>query len=62
MKLMDFDKIAMPTGVKNIKKYIGGKNGNFNLSHKKGTPVHVKAAITYNDLLKHFKQDKNMKR
>ena len=53
MKLVDFDKIAMPTGVKNLKKYSAGKNGNFT-QFAKGAPAHVKAAITYNDLLDHF--------
>ena len=32
---------------------IYGKGGIFTDTHK-GTPVHVKAAIKYNDLLKHF--------
>ena len=53
MKLVDFDRIAMPTGVKNMKKYSAGKNGNFT-RFAKGAPAHVKAAITYNDLLDHF--------
>jgi DNA polymerase elongation subunit (family B) len=53
MKLVDFDKIAMPTGVKNMKKYSAGKNGNFT-QFAKGAPAHVKAALTYNDLLDHF--------
>jgi DNA polymerase elongation subunit (family B) len=53
MKLVDFDRIAMPTGVKNMKKYSAGKNGNFT-QFAKGAPAHVKAAITYNDLLEHF--------
>ena len=53
MKLVDFDRIAMPTGVKNMKKYSAGKNGNFT-QFAKGAPAHVKAALTYNDLLDHF--------
>ena len=53
MKLVDFDKIAMPTGVKNLKKYSAGRNGNFT-QFAKGAPAHVKAAITYNNLLDHF--------
>jgi len=53
MKLVDFDRIAMPTGVKNLKKYSAGKNGNFT-QFAKGAPAHVKAAITYNNLLDHF--------
>ena len=57
MRLMDVDKISIPIGVKNIYKFIGTKNGQFS-GHKKGTPVHVKAAIAYNDLLRYYKQDK----
>ena len=53
MKLVDFDRIAMPTGVKNLKKYSAGKNGHFT-QFAKGSPAHVKAAINYNDLLGHF--------
>ena len=53
MKLVDFDRIAMPTGVKNLKKYSAGKNGKFT-QFAKGSPAHVKAAITYNDLLGYF--------
>ena len=57
MKLMEFDKIAIPTSVKGIKKY-GSNNGNLFKSHKIGTPVHVKSSLFYNDLLKHFKVSK----
>ncbi len=60
MKKMPIHDIALPTGVKNIKKYTDkNKRGKFNSKNKftnikKGAPVHVKAAIKYNDLLKHF--------
>jgi len=57
MKLMEVDKISIPTGVKNITKYITNNSNKFT-THKKGTPVHVKSAIAYNDLLKHYNQDK----
>jgi DNA polymerase elongation subunit (family B) len=57
MRLMDVDKISIPTGVKNIYKFIGKKSGKFS-GHKKGAPVHVKASIAYNDLLHYYKQDK----
>ena len=53
MKLVDFDRIAMPTGVKNLKKFSDGKNGKFT-NFAKGSPAHVKAAITYNDLIHYF--------
>ena len=56
MKLMEFDKIAIPTSVKRIKKY-QTDGGLFN-SYVKGTPVHVKSAIFYNDILKHMKISK----
>ncbi len=61
MKEFSLENIALPTGVKGIKKYTNrNKRGKFNLKIgftdlKKGAPVHVKAAIRYNDLLKHYK-------
>ena len=57
MRLMEVDKISIPTGVKNIRKYIDKDRKTF-APYKKGTPVHVKSAIAYNDLLKHYNQDK----
>ena len=57
MKLMEFNKIAIPTSVKGIKKYKNRDGSLFN-SHKLGTPVHVKSAIFYNDLLKYLKVSK----
>jgi hypothetical protein len=53
MKLMDFNKIAIPTSVKGIKKYRDLSGGMFS-SYKLGTPIHVKSSLFYNDLLKHF--------
>ena len=65
MKILNFEKemktlpvadIALPTGVKGLWKYTSkhlGKNGMFTNTHK-GTPVHVKASIKYNDLLKYY--------
>ena len=55
------DNIALPTGVKGIKKYtkkkttrgFGGKS--MFTEMEKGAPVYVKASVVYNDLLKHFK-------
>ena len=44
--------IARPTGVKDITKYSDGTGQPF-VSKKKGTPAHVKAAINYNDYLRH---------
>ena len=54
MKLMDFDKIAIPTGVKKISKFKTKNDAIFN-SYKLGTPIHVKSAMFYNDMLKHLK-------
>jgi len=70
MKLNQLDEISSPTGVKGIWKYLRKDNEYsstsilekpkdrqiFSLFHK-GTPVHVKAAIAYNDLVRYFKQD-----
>ncbi len=59
MKYNELDEISSPTGVKGIWKYLKKDNENssvFSLFHK-GTPVHVKAAIAYNDLVRYFKQD-----
>ncbi len=62
MKTMSIDDIALPTGVKGINKYINKQYqnkkiygaGNIFTELYKGTPVHVKASIKYNDLLKYF--------
>jgi hypothetical protein len=53
MKLMDFNKIAMPTSVKGIKKYRDNSGDIFH-AYKLGTPIHVKSSLFYNDLLKYF--------
>ena len=62
MKTADIQDIALPTGVRGISKFtdkrhsntkIYGNGGIFTDVHK-GTPVHVKSAIIYNDLLKYF--------
>jgi len=54
MKLMDFNKISIPIGVKGIHKY-RRKDGDIFKSHHLGTPVHVKSSLYYNDFLKHHK-------
>ena len=56
----ELDKIALPTGVKGITKYIDKSKGGFQSKTmftpmKKGAPVHTKASVIYNDLLRHFK-------
>jgi len=61
MKTQSLYDIALPTGVKGINKFSGKKKGKFKTKQqftefKKGTPVHVKAVIRYNDLLKYYKK------
>lgn len=60
-RVMDFKKnmvryevvdVAKNSAVKNMTKYLPKKRQLFEVT--KGTPAHVKAAIAYNDLLKHF--------
>ena len=60
LKDEELDKIALPTGVKGINKYIDKSKNGFQsktmfTSMKKGAPVHTKASVIYNDLLRHFK-------
>ena len=57
MKLMDFNKIAIPISVKGIGKYTK-REGDIFKSHTLGTPVHVKSALYYNDFLKYYKISK----
>ena len=57
MKNNKIEDIALPTGVKGLKKYIvSGKSGILS-NLKLGTPAHVKASVRYNDLLKYLKED-----
>ena len=57
MKTKDIVDVALPTGVKNLKKFmIKGGTSTFT-KVQKGTPAHVKCAIIYNDLLRYFKTD-----
>ena len=44
--------VAKNSAVKELTKYMGKKRQPFQV--EKGSPAHVKAAIAYNDLLKHF--------
>ena len=52
MTELPFVDIAKNSAVKNISKYLPKKRQLFELM--KGTPAHVKAAISYNDLLSHY--------
>jgi hypothetical protein len=47
-------EVARNTSVKNISEYEQGLSKQLN-EFKKGTPAHVKACISYNKLLHHFK-------
>lgn len=54
MPSLPFIDVAKNSAVKNMSKYISKKKRE--LFHiQKGTPAHVKAAISYNDCLQHFK-------
>ena len=61
MEITGVDDIALPTGVKGLKKYVNKKRTRFKTNRSdfsdimKGAPVHVKSAIHYNDLLKYYK-------
>jgi DNA polymerase elongation subunit (family B) len=48
----DIKDVAKNSAVKELTKYMGKKRQPFQV--EKGTPAHVKAAIAYNDCLKHF--------
>lgn len=52
MTSLDVKNIAKNSAVKELTKYMGKKRQPFQV--EKGTPAHVKAAIAYNDCLKHF--------
>ena len=59
MKNKPIIDIALPTGVKGLKKYIDRRARGFKSTQqfvkiKKGCPAHVRAAIRYNDLLKYY--------
>jgi DNA polymerase elongation subunit (family B) len=60
LNTMHYLEVARNTAVKNISEYelTTGKLNDF----RKGTPAHVKAAITYNSLLTHFGIEKKYER
>ena len=56
LPVIDQKNIAQNTAVKNLSKYMPKSKGKRQLfDFVKGTPAHVKAAISYNDLLTHYK-------
>ena len=63
LKELPIDDIALPTGVKGLKKYTEknvavSETTSIFTCIKKGAPAHVKACIIYNDLLRYFNLDK----
>ena len=54
MKTLDLMEVMFPIGVKNVKKYTRKGDAPFAV-RMKGTPVHVKSALNYNDMLRHHK-------
>ena len=57
MKTKPLLDIMFPTGVKEISKFTISGTGNMFSERMKGTPVHVKSALNYNDLLVYYKID-----
>ena len=63
MKKVELSEIALPTGVKRLSHFADTRHSNKKIYGEgsiltpmhKGTPVHVKAAWVYNDLLKYHK-------
>ena len=58
MTSLHFDVMANPIGVKGIGKYEVKDSENAFSQYKKGTPVHVKAAINYNSLIDYWYEGK----
>ena len=58
-KSMPISEIAFPRGLHNFEKYASVSTG---FKTPKHTPVHVKAAVCYNELLKELKLDNKYER
>jgi DNA polymerase elongation subunit (family B) len=54
MKTLGLMDVMFPIGCKNVKKYTRKGDAPFAI-RMKGTPVHVKSALNYNDMLRHHK-------
>lgn len=54
IKTRHYLEVARNTSANNISQYSAGEEGNGMNKFKKGTPAHIKAAIVYNRLLKHY--------
>jgi DNA polymerase elongation subunit (family B) len=57
MKTLPLVDVMFPIGVKNVTKYVRQGDKPFT-PRMKGTPVHVKSALNYNDMLRHLGIDK----
>ena len=57
MKTKPMLDIMFPTGVKELSKYQTGASNNMFTDRVKGTPVHAKSALNYNDLLVYYNID-----
>lgn len=57
MKTLPLVDVMFPIGVKNVTKYVRQGDKPF-MPRMKGTPVHVKSALNYNDMLRHLGIDK----
>ena len=57
MKIKPLLDIMFPTGVKEVSKFTISGTGNMFSERMKGTPIHVKSALNYNDLLVYYKID-----
>ena len=57
MKIKPMLDIMFPTGVKELSKYQTGASNNMFTDRVKGTPVHAKSALNYNDLLVYYNID-----
>ena len=57
MKIKPMLDIMFPTGVKELSKYQTGTSSNMFTERIKGTPIHAKSALNYNDLLVYYNID-----
>ena len=62
MNMLHYDVMANPIGVKGIGKYEVKDSDSPFSKYKKGTPVHVKAAINYNSLLQYWYEGRKYER
>ena len=59
---LNLGDVSKPTSVKNISKYYIYNKGEIPFTnYKKGSPVHVKSSIMYNNLIDYYKLNKNFR-